>query len=98
VGDADHGRGAAGEDAGGREERSIHGRILLREEPMRLILALCAVASLQASDKITTSKGDLEILPIEHATFVMKWDKATIFVDPVGGAEKFKDQGKPDLI
>jgi len=65
---------------------------------MRLILALCAAASLQASDKIATSKGDLEILPIEHASFVMKWDKATIFVDPVGGAERFKEFGKPDLI
>jgi L-ascorbate metabolism protein UlaG (beta-lactamase superfamily) len=65
---------------------------------MRLILALCAALSLQASDKIATSKGDLEILPIEHATFVMKWDKTTILVDPVGGAERLKEFGKPDLI
>ncbi len=65
---------------------------------MGLILALCAAAAFQASDKIETAKGDLEIVPIEHATFVMKWDKALIFVDPVGGADKFKDHGKPDLI
>lgn len=66
---------------------------------MRFIGALCASLSLQAtSDKIATSKGDLEIHPVEHATFVMKWDQATIFVDPVGGADKFKGFAKPDLI
>ncbi|HLF91868.1 MAG TPA: MBL fold metallo-hydrolase [Planctomycetota bacterium] len=65
---------------------------------MQLILVLCSVAAFQASDKIATAKGDLEIVPIDHATFVLKWDKAVIFVDPVGGAAKFKDHGKPDLI
>ena len=68
---------------------------------MRLLLALAtlALSPIQAaSDKVATSKGDLEIVAIEHATFVMKWDKAVIFVDPVGGADRFKDCGKPDLI
>lgn len=61
---------------------------------MMILLALL----LQESTKLPTSKGDLEILPINHATFVMKWDGKTIFVDPVGGGEKFKAFGKPDLI
>jgi len=50
------------------------------------------------STKIATAKGDLEIHPINHATFVMKWDGKTVFVDPVGGGDKFKACGKPDLI
>ena len=65
---------------------------------MRFVLAFLAAALPQSSDKIATSKGDLEILPIEHATFVMKWNQATIVVDPVGGADRFKEFGKPDLI
>jgi L-ascorbate metabolism protein UlaG (beta-lactamase superfamily) len=66
---------------------------------MRITLFAVALA-LQAaptSDKIPTSKGDLEILPVEHATFVMKWDGKTIFVDPVG-ADRLKGFGTPDLV
>jgi L-ascorbate metabolism protein UlaG (beta-lactamase superfamily) len=62
---------------------------------MMLILALLLQES---STKIATAKGDLEIHAINHATFVMKWDGKTVFVDPVGGGDKFKDCGKPDLI
>jgi len=61
-------------------------------------LALALVLCQAASDKIATSKGDAEIVPIEHATFVLKWDGKTVFVDPVGGGDRFKDCGKPDLI
>jgi L-ascorbate metabolism protein UlaG (beta-lactamase superfamily) len=61
---------------------------------MFLILALL----LQDSTRIATAKGDLEVHPVNHATFVMKWDGKTVFVDPVGGGDKFKAFGKPDLI
>jgi len=61
-----------------------------------LILAL--LLSLQGtSDKIATAKGDLEIHPVEHASFVLKWDGKTVFVDPVA-ASSFSQHGKPDLI
>jgi L-ascorbate metabolism protein UlaG (beta-lactamase superfamily) len=61
-----------------------------------LLLAVLALG--QDSTKIPTSKGDLEVVPINHATFVMKWDGKTVFVDPVGGGDRFKAHGKPDLI
>ncbi len=61
---------------------------------MVLILALL----LQESTQIATAKGDLEVHPVNHATFVMKWDGKTVFVDPVGGGDRFKAFGKPDLI
>ena len=51
-----------------------------------------------AADKIPTKKGDLEISPIEHATAVLRWDGKTIYVDPVGPAERFRDFPRPDLI
>lgn len=62
------------------------------------MLSLLAALLVQESTKIPTSKGDLEILPVNHATFVMKWDGKTVFVDPVGGGDRFQAFGKPDLI
>jgi len=51
-----------------------------------------------AGDIVKTDRGDLEILPIEHATFVMKWNGKIIYVDPVGGKDRFKGIGSPDLV
>ncbi|HZE97385.1 MAG TPA: MBL fold metallo-hydrolase [Planctomycetota bacterium] len=62
-----------------------------------LSLACAAVLAL-AQDTIKTDKGDLTIVPLQHATFVMKWAGKVIFVDPTGGAEPFKEHGKADLI
>src|SRR5688500_11226898 len=60
--------------------------------------ALCAFSlPLIAAEKIFPGeKGDIILEPINHATFSLTWNGKTIFVDPVGGAQKFK--GKPDLI
>lgn len=40
----------------------------------------------------------VKIIPIEHASAVLEWKNITIYIDPVGGAETFKDQKQPDLI
>ncbi len=65
---------------------------------MMMTLALALALLAQDSTRIATSKGDLEVHPINHATFVMKWDGKTVFVDPVGGGDRFKAFGKPDLV
>ncbi|MGB3592177.1 MAG: MBL fold metallo-hydrolase [Nonlabens sp.] len=55
----------------------------------------------QQARKEANKKKDLNapsITPIEHATFVLKWDKQVIYVDPVGGAAPFKNMGDPDFI
>jgi len=63
------------------------------------LLALSSVEGLAlAQDTIKTDKGDLTVTPIQHATFVMKWGGKTIFVDPTGGGDAFKEHGKADLI
>src|SRR5262249_13016289 len=49
-------------------------------------------------DRIATDEGEVVIHPIEHATFVMSWNHKTLYVDPVGGAERFQAFPKPDLI
>ena len=51
-----------------------------------------------SGDHIATETGDLVIQPLDHATFVMSWDGKTIYVDPVGGAERFEGLPSPDLI
>lgn len=63
-----------------------------------MALMLAAVLVAFAQDTLKTDKGDLTVVPVQHATFVMKWGGKTVFVDPTGGAEAFKDHGKPDLI
>ncbi|EAR00300.1 MBL fold metallo-hydrolase [Maribacter sp. HTCC2170] len=44
------------------------------------------------------SETDIVIIPIEHATAILEWKDITVYVDPVGGSEAFKDQKQPDLI
>ena len=49
-------------------------------------------------DHLATSNGDLVIHPINHASFVMRWNGKTIYNDPVGAATLYADVPKADLI
>lgn len=42
--------------------------------------------------------ADVEVFPISHATAVLNWGGTVVYIDPVGGAEAFKDHPVPDLI
>ncbi len=44
------------------------------------------------------AQTDFEIIPISHATMVLKWNGKTIYVDPVGGAELFANYESPDIV
>lgn len=61
-------------------------------------LFLILTASAFADDRIPTAEGDVTIHPIEHATFVMTWNTTSIYVDPVGGAQRFQSLPRPNLI
>lgn len=50
------------------------------------------------TDTIPTSRGDLVITPIDHASVVLQWDGVTLYMDPVGGAAKFAGLPAPDII
>lgn len=52
--------------------------------------------SKQKPDRVT--QNDPEIIPISHATAVIKWDDTVIYLDPVGGSEAFKGQEAADLV
>ncbi len=88
------------------QEYKIHAS--LRNQIYRIALCIGALlfamnAQIQAQappqgDPIETSKGDLVIYPINHATVVMTWNKVTICVDPIGHPSRFQAFGKPDAI
>ena len=63
-----------------------------------MVTLLLAVLQAMAQDTIKADKGDITVVPIEHATFVMKWNGKTVFVDPTKGGDAFKEHGRPDLI
>ena len=72
---------------------------------LRILTALLlATAGLPAAeptltgDRIATPDGDLVIHPINHATLALGWKQLTIFVDPVGGAQRFAGLPSPGLI
>lgn len=41
---------------------------------------------------------DFDVMPVEHATAVFNIDTTVFYIDPVGGAEVFSDQPKPNII
>ncbi|MGV3772271.1 MAG: MBL fold metallo-hydrolase [Verrucomicrobiales bacterium] len=52
-----------------------------------------------AQDQIATKQGPAQVVPINHATFGVSWNKKWILIDPVGGGQKYTNfPAKPDLI
>ena len=47
----------------------------------------------QSSD----SSPNIEIIPIAHATGILKWDGTVIYLDPTGGEEAFAEQSPGDI-
>lgn len=56
--------------------------------------------SSKVSEKIEQEEDtvQIEIKPISHATASINWKDATFYIDPVGGAEAFKEKPNPDFI
>ncbi len=54
---------------------------------------LCA-----SEDSIPTSRGELLVLPIDHASLVLQWDGKAIYVDPVGGVQLYAGLPPPDIV
>jgi L-ascorbate metabolism protein UlaG (beta-lactamase superfamily) len=66
---------------------------------MAFFVELIPAADTKSPDTVPAEKGDIKIYPINHATFAMNWNGKWIFVDPVGGAQKFSSlNATPDLI
>ena len=50
------------------------------------------------TDTVKTDSGQLVITPIQHGSLVLEYNGKTIYVDPYGGGESYKDVNDPDLI
>jgi L-ascorbate metabolism protein UlaG (beta-lactamase superfamily) len=50
------------------------------------------------SEEKENSKDSVTVMPVEHASFTMKLNNKVLYFDPVGGAEKYTNLPKPDLI
>lgn len=64
----------------------------------RFYRALTADAGALTGDHFATDLGEGTIHPINHATFVMRWNNRVIYSDPVGGAGRFQGLPRADLI
>ncbi len=62
------------------------------------IASLLTHAQRPAADVEKLKGGELTIQPISHATMVLSYKGKTIYVDPTGGADAFKDMAAPTLI
>lgn len=49
-------------------------------------------------DHFQTTEGDLVVRPVNHASFVFRWNGRTVYNDPVGGASPYSGLPRPDLI
>lgn len=54
----------------------------------------------ETTEENTVTKTDptIDVQPISHATMVLEWEEAVFYVDPVGGAEAFRDKKEAHLI
>jgi L-ascorbate metabolism protein UlaG (beta-lactamase superfamily) len=55
-------------------------------------------AAVLSGDTFVAQRGNITVHPINHATFALEWNGTTIYVDPVGGAARFKALPAPGLI
>jgi L-ascorbate metabolism protein UlaG (beta-lactamase superfamily) len=53
---------------------------------------------MQEQGDTTMQNTTLEVVPIEHASLVLKWGDTVIFADPVGDASLYAGQPSPDII
>ncbi|MDB6053495.1 MAG: metal-dependent hydrolase [Verrucomicrobiales bacterium] len=59
---------------------------------------ILAAASSDGAEKLFTDGSDVSLSIVNHASFALKTPSVTILADPVGGGDKFKSFGSPDII
>jgi L-ascorbate metabolism protein UlaG (beta-lactamase superfamily) len=83
----------------------MHNQIYIVVIALVLIAIAYSVSRDKTDDRLVvedpvqeTHLKDVEIVPISHATAVIKWDDTVFYTDPVGGADVFVGQPGPDII
>ncbi len=59
---------------------------------------LRAQESVLQGDAIATADGDITVHPVDHASLVLRYGGAVIYVDPVGGAARYEGLPAPTAI
>ena len=63
------------------------------------LLAIVFVSSpLMAKEVIPTPSGEVTMIPLHHASFLLKQKDYLVAVDPVGDPAEILKHGKPDLV
>ncbi|OGG50298.1 MBL fold metallo-hydrolase [Candidatus Kaiserbacteria bacterium RIFCSPHIGHO2_01_FULL_54_36] len=52
----------------------------------------------ETSMNTSTSTSSVQVVPISHATAVLKWGDTVFYTDPTGGAEAFQGQPAADIV
>lgn len=67
---------------------------------MKLFIILTMLAAAAAGNALASPPPDNlpEIIAISHASAVVEWDEATVFVDPVGAQSRYAPYGTPDIV
>lgn len=55
-------------------------------------------AAALAGDTVATANGDITIHPVDHASLLLGFGSAVIYVDPVGGAARYEGLPAPTAI
>lgn len=55
-------------------------------------------AQRQAVQSFTSTKGNIDIQPLVHASMVITWNKQVIYIDPYGGGKLYEGLAAPDLV
>lgn len=63
-----------------------------------LLISFHILAQKPEIDQIKTKNSTLTIQPILHSSLVLTYNNKTIYVDPYGGANRYKGISAPDII
>ena len=62
------------------------------------LVSLAVQSQLPTPDVISTPRGNVTVQPVFHASLVLEFNNTTIYVDPVNGADTYKNLKKPVLV
>ena len=70
----------------------------MKQSILFAFLSCFTLTNLFSQENINTSNGDISIQPITHGTLALSFNNKTIYVDPYGGADKFKNLPNAAII
>lgn len=50
------------------------------------------------ADVFESAAGEIKVTPVNHASLVLGFGDLTVYIDPVGSPDRYKDLPRPDLI